>query len=124
MNYYETFFGKIPFIMHSGGFHSGKHFWLHSYVKIQGGLVPMNKKNPDGSYSVLGVEFTIVPNISFGNKNKAQMQNSLQLHADKLREMGIEIVKQTKNTLIARNGKETAVYSISPLSMETFYKKL
>ena len=88
MNYSETFFGKISMTMYSCGCCSGKMHWMHSYVKVQGGFVPMNRRNDDGSISVLGVEFLIVPNLSFGNKNKKSLQKSLKLHADKLKEDG------------------------------------
>ena len=82
----------------------------------------MYRKNSDGSIDVLGVEITRVSSgISFGGSLKSQ-QKSLAEHAEKLKAAGTAIVKQTKNRLVARHDNEEAVYAISPLTSNTFYK--
>lgn len=74
----------------------------------------MNKKNPDGSIDVLGAEeWVLRPGLIVGNKSKKGLQRSLAEHADVLRAAGATIVKQTKNSLVARYGNETGYYLIS-----------
>ena len=107
-----------------GGAPFGRVIWMYHYVEtIDGGLTPMNRKNNDGSIDVLGVPITRMGSgLTFGGYNRAAMQRSLAEHATKLVDAGAKIIKQTKNRLVARYGRETGVYVISPLSSNTFYK--
>ena len=121
MEYQNTWFSKQPMTHYGCAFYN-RTYWMHHYVNIIGGLAPMNRKNSDGSIDVLGVEITRVSSgISFGGALKSQ-QKSLAEHAEKLKAAGATIVKQTKNRLVARHGNEEAVYAISPLTSNTFYK--
>ena len=123
MEYYQTWFNKHPMTMH-GCFNFERNYWMYHYVEVvQGGFTPMHRKNEDGSIDVLGVNILrLSSGISFGGSREKQ-QRSLAEHAEKLKAAGATIVKQTKNRLVARYGRETGVYVISPLSSNTFYKK-
>ena len=107
-----------------GGTAFGRILWVHHYVEVLTGFTPMNRKNDDGSIDVLGVTTTKIGNgLSYGGYNRTAMQKSLAEHARKLEDAGAKIIKQTKNRLVARYKNETAVYVISLLSANTFYKK-
>lgn len=123
MRYEDTWFSKHSMTMY-GGAPFGRVIWMYHYVEtIDGGLTPMNRKNNDGSIDVLGVPITRMGSgLTFGGYNRAAMQRSLAEHATKLVDAGAKIIKQTKNRLVARYGRETGVYVISPLSSNTFYK--
>lgn len=124
MRYEDTWFNKHPMTMY-GGPAFGRIQWVHHYVEVMdGGFTPMNCKNEDGSIDVLGVPVVKIGNgLSCGGYNRTAMQKSLAEHAKKLKEAGATIVKLTKNKLVARYGRETGVYVISPLSSNTFYEK-
>lgn len=124
MRYEDTWFNKHPMTMY-GGPAFGRIQWVHHYVEVlDNGFTPMNRKNEDGSIDLLGMSITkISSGLSFGGYNKAAMQKSLAENAKKLEAAGAKIVKHTKNRLVARYGKETGVYVISPLSSKTFFEK-
>lgn len=85
----------------------------------------MRHKNPDGSTDVLGVAVQIMSSgLSWGSYNREKIQRSLAEHAEKLKAAGATIVKHTKNQLVARYGRETAYYVITPLTAATFFAKL
>lgn len=124
MEYWQTWFNKHPMMMY-GGPAFGRIQWVHHYVEVIGsGFTPMNRKNEDGSIDVLGVPVVkIGSGLSYGGYNRAAMQKSLAEHAKKLEDAGAKVIKHTKNRLVARYGKETGVYVISPLSSKTFFEK-
>lgn len=125
MDYSSTWFGKVPMVMHSSRVWEGRVYWVHSYVEIIGRVVPIDKKNEDGSVSILGVEKTIIPNcMSCGSRDKKSLQKSIEELADELKKRGAVIVKQGRNTLTARKGKETVVHTITHLSAKTFFDKM
>lgn len=124
MEYYQTWFNKHPMTMY-GGTAFGRILWVHHYVEIIGNSFTfMNRKNDDGSIDVLGVPIVkIGSGLSYGGYNRTAMQKSLAEHAKKLEDAGAKIIKQTKNRLVARYGRETGVYVVSPLTSNTFYEK-
>lgn len=124
MRYEDTWFNKHPMTMYASS-PFGKLLWVHHYVEVIGsGFTPMNSKNEDGSIDVLGVPVVkIGSGLSYGGYNRAAMQKSLAEHAKKLEDAGAKVIKHTKNRLVARYGKETGVYVISPLSSKTFFEK-
>lgn len=124
MKYEDTWFNKHHMTMY-GSSPFGKLLWVHHYVEVIGsGFTPMNSKNDDGSIDVLGVPVTkISSGLSYGGYNRTAMQKSLAVHANILEAAGAKVIKHTKNRLVARYGKETGVYVISPLSSKTFFEK-
>lgn len=122
MNYEDTWFGKQHITHRSCGMYD-RTYWMYQYVNVfDGGFNPMHNVNKDGSIDILGVGINRIANgLSFGGELKAQ-QRSLAEHAEKLEAIGAKIVKQTKNRLVARYKNEEAVYVISPLTSNTFYK--
>ena len=122
MRYEDTWFNKHPMTIY-GGWNYNRTYWMHHYVKVmQGGLAPMHRENEDGSIDVLGVNILrLSSGISCGG-SREKLQRSLSEHAEKLKAAGATIVKQTKNRLVARHENEEAVYAISPLTSNTFYK--
>lgn len=125
MEYSQTWFSKHPITMHSGP-SFGRISWMHHYVDVvDGTFVQMSRKNTDGSIDVLGMPVTRLSNgLSFGGYNRNAMQRSLSEHAEKLTDAGAKIVKQTKNKLVVRYGKETAVYEITNLTASTYFGKI
>lgn len=125
MTYSDTWFAKQPMTMCSS-WGNDRQLWLHHYVDVMtGGLQPMHRKNPDGSIDVLGVELRRMSSgLSIGSYNREKIQKSLANHAEKLKSAGATIVKQTKNTLVARHGSETAYYVITHVKASTFYRNL
>jgi len=109
-----------------GSWGTNRQMWLHHYVEVMtGGLQPMHRKNADGSIDVLGVAILrLSSGLSLGSYNREKIQHSLAEHAERLREAGATIVKQTKNTLVARHGRETAYYVITHIKASTFFKNL
>lgn len=103
-----------------------RQLWLHTYVDVMtGGFEPMHHKNPDGSIDVLGVALCRMSSgLSVGSYSREKIQRSLANHADKLKTAGATIVKQTKNQLVARHGRETAYFTITHLSSQAFFKNL
>lgn len=124
MRYEDTWFNKHPMTMY-GSSPFGKLLFVHHYVEVIGsGFTPMNHKNDDGSIDVLGVTTTkISSGLSYGGYNREAMQKSLAVHANVLEASGAKVIKHTKNRLVARYGRETGVYVISPLTSKTFYEK-
>lgn len=125
MNYSDTWFARQPMAMYAS-WGNGRQLWLHSYVDVMtDGLQPMHRKNPDGSIDVLSVQVQRVSSeLSMGSYSREKIQRSLANHAEKLKAAGATIVKQTKNQLVARHGRETAHFIISPLHSEIFFKHL
>lgn len=125
MTYSDTWFSKQP-IMLQTSWGKDRVLWLHTYVEMMtGGLQPMHRKNSDGSIDVLGVVIQRMSSgLSVGSYNREKIQRSLAKHAERLREAGATIVKQTKNTLVARHGRETAYYVITHIKASTFFKNL
>ena len=125
MRYQDTWFSKQPMTM-CGSFGYGRHLWMHTFVDVlTGNLQPMHRKNPDGSIDVLGAESVRMNSgISFGSHNRESMQRSLLNHAHKLKEAGATIVKQTKNSLVARHGRETAYYVITDVCASRYFDNL
>lgn len=122
MTHNETFFGKQTMTMYGGGVHFGRTYWVHfTHDVFTGELERMNNKNPDGSIDVLGARVHRFGGCTWGTTNRGGLQKSLAVHADKLKESGATIVKQTKNTLIARYKGEKIMYAIKPTSV---YKPL
>lgn len=125
MEYTQTWFSKHPITMHSC--HSfGRISWMHHYVDVvDGTFVQMSRKNTDGSIDVLGMPVTrLSSGLSFGGYDRKAMQRSLSEHAEKLTGAGAKIVKRTRNKLVVRYGKETAVYEITNLTARTYFGKL
>ena len=108
------------------GWGNGRQLWLHTYVDVvTGGFQPMHHKNPDGSIDVLGVQvLRMSSGLSVGSYSREKIQRSLANHAERLKEAGATIVKQTRNQLVARHGRETAYFTISPLCSKTFFNQL
>ena len=125
MRYSDTWFAQQPMTM-CAGWGNGRQLWLHTYVDVvTGGFQPMHHKNPDGSIDVLGVQvLRMSSGLSVGSYSREKIQRSLANHAERLKEAGATIVKQTKNQLVARHGRETAYFTISPLSSKTFFRRL
>lgn len=125
MTYSDTWFSKQNMTMHSS-WGTNRQMWLHHYVEVMtGGLQPMHRKNADGSIDVLGVAILrLSSGLSFGSYNREKIQHSLVEHAERLREAGATIVKQTKNQLVARHGRETAYYVVTHIKASTFFKNL
>lgn len=125
MRYSDTWFSKQPMILH-GGFGADRQVWLHSYVEVVAGtLQPMHHANADGSIDVLGVPvIRMSSGISTSSYSREKMQRSLAEHAEKLKAAGAIIVKQTKNQLVARYGRETAYYVVTHITASTFFKNL
>ena len=109
-----------------GGWGNGRQLWLHRYVEVaSGSIVPMHHQNPDGSIDVLGAPVELLPaGFSIGSHCREKIQHSLLLHANMLREAGATIVRQTKNSLVARHGRETAYYMITETTARTFFGNL
>ncbi len=125
MTYSDTWFSKQPMRLHAS-WGNGRQLWLHTYVEVMtGGMQTMHRKNADGSIDVLGVVIQRMSSgLSVGSYNREKIQRSLAEHAERLREAGATIVKQTKNTLVARHGRETAYYVITHIKASTFFKNL
>ncbi len=115
MTYSETWFGKQPMAIHGSHPWDGRHYWMHKMVEVMtGGLVPMHRKNPDGSIDVLGVEVECLhPGLVMGSYGRDGLQRSLREFAEQVAAAGATIVKQTKNTLVARYQGETMKIEIS-----------
>ena len=114
MEYYETWFGKKGFIIHSGHHFGGRTYWIRPRVEmLTGNLVSTFHENDDGSIDVLGVETLTMYGVATGHEDKSSLQRSLAEHAERLKNAGATIVKQTKNTLKARHGNETFYVTIS-----------
>jgi hypothetical protein len=124
MRYEDTWFNKHPMTHKGSTPHSSKIYWTYHYVDVlTGDIVGMSRQNEDGSIDVLGVNILrLSSGITFGTYNLEKEQESLAEHAEQLKAAGATIIKHTKNRLVARYGKETAYYVISPLSVKTFYK--
>ena len=125
MEYYDTWFSKQSMTYHSGS-QRGRHHWMYHFVDVfTGGFTPMHRVNDDGSIDVLGANILRMSSgMTMGTYDKKAMQHSLAEHAKKLKEAGATIVKQTRNTLVARHGRETAYFFISHLNSRSFYKNL
>jgi len=114
MTYSETWFGKQPMIHHASRPWDGRQYWMHMMVKVPGKLVPMHHKNPDGSIDVLGVEIQhLTPGLVMGCHGCKGLQRTLREFAEQVSNAGATIVKQTKNTLVARYKNETMKIEIS-----------
>ena len=107
MNYYDTWFGKNGIVMYGGGEYCNRQYWLHVKIDVfTGKLVPMHKKNEDGSISVLGAEIiTFYCPVVLGSHYRDGMQRSIAMYAERIKELGAKIIKQTKNTLMAVHGE-------------------
>jgi hypothetical protein len=115
-NFYDTWFGKRHLVIRASGCERTKRtYWMNESVEMfTGNLVPMHKKNPDGSIDILGAEIiTLRPGMRIGSYDREGLQKSLVAHAEYLKSEGARIVKKTKNILIARYKNETAKYVIS-----------
>ena len=77
-------------------------------------LLPMDRKNPDGSIDVLGAEVEhLHPGLVMGGYGREGLQRSLREFAEQVAAAGATIVRQTKNTLVARYQRETMKIEIS-----------
>lgn len=125
MEYNDTWFAKHPMTYH-GCSSIGRRHWMYHFVDVfTGGFTPMNRVNDDGSIDVLGANIVRMSSgMTLGTFDREAMQHSLAEYAKKLKEAGATIVKQTRNTLVARHGRETAYFFISYLNSRSFYKKL
>lgn len=115
MNYSETWFGKQPMTHYSSRPWDGRHYWMHKMVEVMTGrLLPMDRKNPDGSIDVLGAEVEhLHPGLVMGCYGREGLQRSLREFAEQVAAAGATIVRQTKNTLVARYQRETMKIEIS-----------
>ena len=115
MTYSDTWFGKQPMTLYSSCPLFGRRYWMHQTVEVMTGrLLPMNRKNADGSIDVLGVEVErLHPGLVTGCFGAKGLQRSLREFAEQVAAAGATIVKQTKNTLVARYKRETMKVEIS-----------
>lgn len=115
MTYSETWFGKQPMAIHGSRPWDGRHYWMHKMVEVMTGrMLPMNQKNPDGSIDVLGAEVEhLHPGLVMGGYGREGLQRSLCEFAEQVAAAGATIVRQTKNTLVARYQRETMKIEIS-----------
>ncbi len=117
MQYNDTWFGQQPMSIYGGGFHNGRPYFLHRNVIIPTGeMVPMHRKDPDGSIAVLGArQIVLNPGFITGSRDKKALQRSLARYANELAEKGATIVRLTPNTLTARHERETLKVEISDI---------
>lgn len=125
MTYSNTWFAKHPMVMRSS-IGNERMQWLHHYVEVvTGRLQPIHKTNHDGSIDILGAEvLRLSSGLSYGSREREKIQQSLADHADMLLKAGAKIVKQTRNTLVARYGNETGYWTITTLTAKSFYRNL
>lgn len=115
MKYTDTWFGRRPMNIYASGICFGRNHWMKQSVTVfTGKLVSMNRRNPDGSYDVLGAEqWKLTPGFTVGSRNKGALQRSLAEYAARIADDGATVIRHTKNTLYAVYKNEKLVIEIS-----------
>lgn len=118
MRYYETWFGNHPMMYCSGGKRAPRQYWMHMTLEVfTGQLVPMHRKNPDGSIDVLGAQIERMGGAVVGTKYREGLQLSLVRYAERIEELGAKVIYRSKNKLKARYKAETITFEIKPTSV-------